>query len=267
MGNHRNSPTLFYAALQKGFFYDNRAGSLEGQIVDVTTNVNEFHTDLDHLQQVAASDADYVKSFHELYQKDTVLEGDVRNAIASYIRSLVPFNSKFDRNMNGLEQTLTADERQGFNLFMGKAKCATCHFPPVFNGTVPVAFKESEVELIGVPNANDTINATIDKDLGRYEVYHTEERKHFFKTPTVRNAALTAPFMHNGVYNTLEEVIDFYDRGGGVGIGIALENQTLPTDKLELTEAEKAALVAFIEALNDPVSKSPEAAGKEMAVK
>ncbi|AGA77237.1 cytochrome-c peroxidase [Echinicola vietnamensis] len=267
LGNHRNSPTLFYAALQKGFFYDNRAGSLEGQIVDVTTNVNEFHTDLDHLQQVAASDADYVKSFHELYQKDTVLEGDVRNAIASYIRSLVPFNSKFDRNMNGLEQTLTADERQGFNLFMGKAKCATCHFPPVFNGTVPVAFKESEVELIGVPNANDTINATIDKDLGRYEVYHTEERKHFFKTPTVRNAALTAPFMHNGVYNTLEEVIDFYDRGGGVGIGIALENQTLPTDKLELTEAEKAALVAFIEALNDPVSKSPEAAGKEMAVK
>ncbi|QDH78659.1 methylamine utilization protein [Echinicola soli] len=267
MGNPRNSPTLVYAALQKGFFYDNRSGSLEGQIVDVTTNENEFHTDLDHLQTIAANNPSYAKAFRALYESEEVLEGDIRNAIASYIRSLVPFYSKFDRNMNGLEETLTADEREGFNLFMGKAKCATCHFPPIFNGTVPVTFKESEMELIGVPGANDTINATIDDDLGRYEVYHTEERKHFFKTPTVRNAAHTAPFMHNGVYNTLEEVIDFYDRGGGAGIGIALENQTLPTDKLELTASEKNALVAFIEALSDGAPGNQEGDVKQMAVK
>ncbi|GGF34890.1 cytochrome-c peroxidase [Echinicola rosea] len=265
LGTSRNSPTLLYAALQKGFFYDNRSGSLEGQIVDVTTNVNEFHTDLDHLQAVAARNPSYVEAFRALYDREEVLEGDIRNAIATYIRSLVPFDSKFDRNMNGLEQTLTADEREGFNLFMGKAKCATCHFPPLFNGTVPVAYTESEMELIGVPDANDTINATIDDDLGRYDVYHTEERKHFFKTPTVRNAAQTAPYMHNGVYGTLEEVVDFYDRGGGAGIGIALENQTLPTDKLELTEAEKGALVAFIEALSDGEASSQDDAGKQMA--
>ncbi|AWW30645.1 methylamine utilization protein [Echinicola strongylocentroti] len=267
LGNTRNSPTLLYAALQKGFFYDNRSGSLEGQIVDVTTNEKEFHTDLEHLQKVTSRNEAYVEAFKDLYGDGTVAEGDIRNAIASYIRSLTPFDSKFDRNINGQEQTLTADEREGFNLFMGKAKCATCHFPPVFNGTVPVTFKESEMELIGVPASNDTINASIDEDLGRYHVYGTKERKFFFKTPTVRNAALTAPYMHNGVYETLEEVVDFYDRGGGVGIGIDLPNQTLPTDRLELTEAEKAALVAFIESLNDEVPSTQTAKDKRMAVK
>ena len=146
---------------------------------------------------------------------------------------------------------MTQEEIQGFNLFNGKAKCATCHFAPIFNGTLPPDFKETEMELIGTPQQNDTINAKISPDLGRYYVYKTEERKHFFKTPTVRNVALTAPYMHNGVYNNLEQVVDFYNKGGGGGLGFDLPHQTLPFDNLELTQEEQQALVAFMKTLND----------------
>jgi len=121
----------------------------------------------------------------------------------------------------------------------------------VFNGTVPPDYKESEIELIGVPEKNDTINAMISSDLGRYEVYKTPERKHFFKTPTVRNVGLTGPYMHNGVYNTMEEVVDFYNRGGGFGIGIDQPYQTLPPDPLNLTKKEINDIIAFMKSLND----------------
>lgn len=254
-GVTRNSPTLLYAALQKGFFYDKRAGSLEGQIVSVVKNKNEFHTDLKTLEEAVKLDDDYIKYFSEAYPDQEIKDLQIRNAIASYIRSLVPFNSKFDRNINALENTLSQSEINGFNLFNGKAKCATCHFAPVFNGTIPPDFKESEMELIGVPQKNDTINAKISKDLGRYHVYNTPERKHFFKTSTVRNVSKTAPYMHNGVYTSLNEVMDFYNRGGGAGIGIEQENQTLPPDPLELTQIEIQELIAFMNSLEDTTAE------------
>ena len=176
---------------------------------------------------------------------------NVRHSIASYVRTLNPFNSKFDRNINNLENTLTDNEINGFNLFTGKAQCATCHFAPIFNGTIPPEYKETEMELIGVPQKNDTINASISEDLGRYNTYKTPERKHFFKTPTIRNIKKTKPYMHNGVYNTLEEIVDFYNRGGGAGIGISETLQTLPSDPLNLTKKEQNELIAFMHTLTD----------------
>jgi cytochrome c peroxidase len=249
-GTTRNSPTLFYAALQKGFFHDRRTGSLEGQVIDVVNNPNEFHLSLNDLEKRVIEKKEYKEAFKKVYAKeiDNYL---IRNAIASYIMSLTPFNSKFDLNMQGKEKTLTKKEINGFNLFMGKGKCATCHFAPLFNGLVPTQFKESEIELIGVPKTKDTINAEIDDDLGRYGVYSTKERKFFFKTPTVRNIEKTAPYMHNGVYTTLEEIVDFYNKGGATGLGFDLEYQTLPPDKLNLTVKEKEDLVLFLKTLTD----------------
>lgn len=249
-GQSRNSPTLTYAGLQQGFFYDKRSGSLEGQILSVVNNETEFHTSLEAMVEAVKKDAAYQQAFLELYE-GKLTHVNIRNAMAQYIRSLVPFNSRFDRNISGLENTLTEAEIKGFNLFSGKAKCATCHFAPVFNGTVPPEFTETELELLGVPAESRTANASIDPDLGRYNLFKTEARKFFFKTPTVRNIALTAPYMHNGVYDSLEEVIDFYDRGGGAGIGIELENQTLPPDPLRLNEEEKESLIAFLHTLTD----------------
>jgi cytochrome c peroxidase len=250
VGGQRNSPTLFYAALQKGFFHDKRAGSLEAQIVDVVNNPNEFHLNLNDMEYRISKNQNYQRAFKKVYQQK-VSNDIIRKAIASYIMSLNPFYSKFDRNMGNLEHSLTQDEINGFNLFMGKAKCATCHFAPVFNGLIPTTFKESEIELIGVPSTKDTINPKIDTDFGRYDVYRTEQRKFFFKTPTVRNIEKTAPYMHNGVYTTLEEVVDFYNKGGGQGLGFNLPNQTLPTDKLNLTPLEKKQLIAFMKTLTD----------------
>ncbi len=244
---NRNSPTLTYAALQQSFFMDGRAGNLEGQIVGVVENPDEFHTDLKTLTVVIKSDSIYSKSFDSIYQE--IDDMSIRNAIASYVRSLNKFNSKFDNNINGIEHSLSEQEINGFNLFMGKAKCATCHFAPVFNGTVPPNFTESEMELLGVPN--DTISNMVSVDLGRYNVFHTEERKHFFKTPTIRNVSKTAPYMHNGVYQNLEQVLDFYNNGGGVGLGIELEYQTLPTDSLQLSKDEIRDIISFMKSLED----------------
>jgi cytochrome c peroxidase len=250
LGATRNSPTLFYAGLQKSFFYDKRSGSLEAQIIDVIDNPNEFHLTLNTLEKRVIGNKNYQEMFQKIYSKQIDNEL-IRSAIASYILSLSPFNSKFDRNMQGKEKTLSKSELNGFNLFMGKAKCATCHFAPIFNGLVPTLFKESEIELIGVPKTKDTINPIIDDDLGRYNMYKTKQRKYFFKTPTVRNVQKTGPYMHNGVYTTLAEVIDFYNKGGGNGLGLDLEYQTLPAAKLHLTNKEKKELELFLISLTD----------------
>lgn len=246
----RNTPTIAYAGLQKSFFHDSRSGSFEGQIIGVITNHNEFDSDLNLLVSNVSNNTNYKTAFDSLYAKK-VTDENIRHAIASYVRTLNNFNSKFDNNINHKEATLTKEEKKGFNLFMGKAACATCHFPPLFNGTVPPNFSESELELIGTPKTNNFKNPIIDTDLGRYNVFQTEEKKHFFKTPTLRNISKTAPYMHNGVYNTLEEVLKFYNKGGGNGLGMNLTNQTLPSEPLNLSEEEIQAIIAFLKTLND----------------
>ncbi len=153
--------------------------------------------------------------------------------------------------MQGDKSKLTRKEKQGFNLFMGKAKCATCHFTPVFNGTTPPLFNKSEAEVLGVPASRDTVKPVIDPDEGRYSLYHYPQYKHAFKTPTVRNITKTAPYMHNGVYRTLDEVLEFYNKGGGTGLGMKIDNQTLSGDRLNLTKGEMKAIIAFLGALED----------------
>ncbi|WP_299715574.1 cytochrome c peroxidase [uncultured Tenacibaculum sp.] len=246
----RNTPTVAYAAYQRGFFMDSRAGSLEGQVVGVVKNHNEFNMTMDSVVSRVLKNDLYKQKVQDLYASKR-LDFNIRHAIASYIRTLNKFNSKFDRNIRGEENTLTEEEKLGFNLFTGKALCATCHFAPVFNGTVPPNYKDTELEFIGVPQTTDTINAKLSEDLGRYNIFKTEERKHFFKTPTVRNIAKTAPYMHNGVYTTLEEVMDFYNKGGGAGLGIVNDYQTLPFDNLKLSKQEINAVIAFMKTLTD----------------
>ncbi|WP_170861952.1 cytochrome-c peroxidase [Maribacter aquivivus] len=246
----RNSPTLTYAVYQRSLFYDGRADGLEDQIVGVTNNENEFHIDLEQLEEKIQEQPVYRVQFDSLYD-GKITNMNARNAIATYIRSLSTFDSKFDRNINGLEESLTNEEVHGFNLFMGKAACATCHFPPAFNGTVPPKYMESEFENLGVPKNASFQNPVLDDDWGQYYPYEVEEKKHFFKTSTVRNVDLTGPYMHNGVYATLEEVVEFYNVGGGLGMGLDVPYQTLPPDSLNLTAVESKAIIAFMKTLTD----------------
>ncbi|GAA6769901.1 cytochrome-c peroxidase [Flavobacterium sp. CGRL2] len=151
--------------------------------------------------------------------------------------------------MRGNKNSLNNQEIEGMNLFMGKAKCATCHFTPLFNGTVPPSYSKTEHEVIGTPN--EASGRTLSPDKGRYLYNKMPQLVGAFKTPTVRNAAVTAPYMHNGVFKTLEEVVSFYNKGGGQGLGYEVANQTLPFDKLNLTVKEEHALVAFMKTLTD----------------
>ncbi len=260
----RNAPTVINAGLQVGSFYDLRTTYLEDQVADVVANAEEMHGSVDRAAASLADDSTYTRLFTAAYpeDRDSARSGrNIRLALAAYIRSLQALNSRVDKALRGDTMAISSEEREGLNLFMGKAKCATCHFAPLFNGTVPPMYGESEVEVIGVPSTSVVRNARIDPDSGRFRVTRSAPHLHAFKTPTVRNVELTAPYMHNGVYRTLGEVVDFYNRGGGVGIGAVRENQTLPSDTLGLARTEQDALVRFMQALTDTagVTSSPDA--------
>nr|WP_294922963.1 cytochrome c peroxidase [uncultured Flavobacterium sp.] len=246
----RNTPTLTYASLQNALFWDLRQIDLEKQSVDVVQNEQEMHGSFSQVIPLINKDKKYKALFKKAFpETHKVEECQLQNAIASYIRSLNDFDSKFDLYMRGESDDFSEEEKLGLNLFAGKAKCATCHFIPLFNGTVPPNYTKTEQEVIGTPK--DKTGKRISPDLGRYNQYKMDQLKNAFKTPSVRNAAKTAPYMHNGVFSTLEEVVGFYNKGGGKGLGYEVNNQTLPFDELKLNKKEESALVAFMKTLTD----------------
>lgn len=247
----RNTPTLLNAALQPAQFYDMRVATLEDQSLAVVQNKAEMHGSMKLSVSRLWNDSTYRRLFSTAFPRDGRTNIDtleVMNAIGSYVRSLVYLNSRFDDYMRGSPSALTQSEVNGFNLFMGKARCGTCHYMPLFNGAFPPRFVKIDAEIIGVPKT--AAGKALDPDPGRFGIIPDSSMLHAFKTPTIRNAARTAPYMHNGVFATLEEVIDFYDKGGGAGLGLKVYNQTLPADKLDLTAQQKSDLIAFIKSLD-----------------
>jgi len=248
----RNTPTLINAALQPALFYDLRARSLEDQAQAVVQNEKEMHGSLQLSVGRLWQDTAYRLLFAKAFVKKDRMGIDtfeVMNALGSYVRSLTRLDSRWDRYMRGDKTALSKDEVRGFNLFMGQAKCGTCHYMPLFNGTFPPRFMKIESEVIGVPASVD--GKTLDRDKGRYDIIPSASFKHSFKVPTLRNVTRTAPYMHNGVFATLEQVMDFYNKGGGAGLGLKVDNQTLPFDKLDLTKQQRDEIVAFMKSLDN----------------
>ena len=249
----RNAPTLINSGYQQNQFWDGRVAYLEDQVFDVVSNPDEMHGDMTKSVSLLASSPEYIGLFQKAFVEEgfPITEKNIQRALAMYIRSLTGLNSRFDKYMRGDTSALSQEELSGFNLFMGKAKCGTCHFMPLFNGSVPPLYKETEAEVIGVPAKLATSNAIVDNDGGKFSTFPHPLFQDMFKTPTLRNAAITSPYMHNGAYKTLEQVVDFYNRGGGAGIGVTLKNQTLPPDQLNLSDRQQKDLVAFIHSLTD----------------
>lgn len=262
----RNTPTLINSIYADRYFYDLRASSPEMQIEHVLLNDNEFNTDLfkilKSLQNSNKNYKDMFKNAFYNYDKDNnnlMSITNLKRALTSYLVELRSFNSKFDKyirneKVNNKAITLSNSEKNGFNLFMGKAMCGNCHFPPTFSGLVPPLYLENESEVLGVPSNKNKSNAIIDEDMGRYYGIQRDKLsiyRHSFKTSTVRNIDLTAPYMHNGIYDNLEEVMEFYNNGGGKGLGINLENQTLPFDNLNLKNSEIKDIINFMKTLTD----------------
>ena len=255
----RNTPTLWNSVFQSRQFFDGRADILENQLDDVVHNEKEMHGSLKETVRLVNESSEYKELFKKAYpgERGSITVYTIANAVSSYVRSLSGFSSRFDLYMRGDSTKLNISEKKGFSLFMGKAKCATCHHPPLFNGLLPPEFEETESEVLGVPATTATLNAKLDSDLGKYLFTRSAIHKYSFKTPTIRNIELTAPYMHNGVFKTLEEVMDFYNKGGGKGLKIAPGNQTLPFDKLNLSKKEQTDIINFMKSLTDSLFVSP----------
>jgi cytochrome c peroxidase len=247
----RNTPTLLNAALQTRYFYDSRTATLENQLNAVVHNAAEMGGSLKESIPRLKSNYKYARLFAAAYNEEEITEYNIANAISSYVRTLLRLDSRFDRYMRGDNSALSNSEKKGFNLFAGKAKCATCHYIPLFNGLVPPEFVETESEVLGVPASSSKRNIRLSDDEGKYLFTKALVHKHAMKTPTLRNIALTAPYMHNGVYKSLDEVMDFYNKGGGAAFGIAPGNQTLPAQPLHLTKREMKNIISFLGALTD----------------
>ncbi|MFN8282039.1 MAG: cytochrome c peroxidase [Chitinophagales bacterium] len=250
----RNTPTLLNAALQAGFFYDIRALSLEQQIGHVITNTEEFNCTYDTIVYRLKSDTQYVRLFSQAfpeYKDDAITSYTINTCLADFQRKLILLNSPFDKYMRNETAIISESTKRGFNLFMGKAQCGSCHFAPTYFGLTPPFYSNSEAEILGVTKKFDTIHPVLDDDIGRFKVFEFDDFKHAFKTSTVRNSFLTAPYFHNGGFLTLPDVIEFYNQGGAVGMGLDVPNQTLPETKLKLTGQDKKDLISFIKALTD----------------
>lgn len=245
----RNAPSLMYSALATSQFWDGHADNVEQQLAHVTSNLREMGNHIEEVPVRLAKSAEYQQLFNAAFpnQSDALRLQNMQKAMGAYIRSLAVFDADFDRFMRGETTKIDPSVQRGFTLFMGKAKCGTCHFAPIFNGTVPPQYYDTEFEVIGVPNEKGELDA----DLGKFDHAAAKKYRNSFKTVTVRNAALSAPYMHNGVHKSLAEVVSFYNKGGGKGMGLNVPNQTLPFDKLNLTEKEENDLVQFMKALTD----------------
>lgn len=249
----RNTPSLLYAAYQHSQFWDGAATNLQAQIEKVLLSEREMNAGRTSFRSVLSVNGSYQPLFEKAFPKEDLLYTieQVAKAIAAYESSLPVMTSPFDAYMAGDKEALSPKAIKGFNLFMGKAQCGTCHFAPLFNSLLPPLYNRSEVESLGLTASADFGKPVADTDSGRYGVLPVAFYRGAFKTPTVRNAAKTAPYMHNGAFETLEQVIDFYNRGGGAGLGLRSPQQTLSATPLGLTKNEKACLKAFLLSLTD----------------
>lgn len=249
----RNTPSLINADFNHLIMMDGTHFSLQHQTRGVVMNPLEMGSiEADAVRKVMSC-AEYKNAFTKLLaytpQEPEVSFEHIASALTMYYSKFSGASAPFDEAMNaGLP--LNAAAKKGFNVFMSKAQCATCHFVPQFNGVKP-PYVGSEFEVLGVPA--DGGYRSLGTDSGRYAVNAAPEMLHAFRTGTIRNAARTAPYMHNGVFRTIREVIDFYDCGGGAGNGLIVANQTLSADPLGLSEDEKSALTAFISSLTEAV--------------
>jgi cytochrome c peroxidase len=243
----RNTPSLLYAPVEALLTWDGRVRMADRQALMVLHTRAEMGSTDEQLSQVVASDPDYADGFRKSFDGG-VTPANIGLALAAFEASeLVPGSAPIDRFARGDDSALSADERAGLDVFAGKGRCARCHVPPVFSGSRPPDFTAPVFAVIGVPAAvsggaaTSTRGAgasTLDADLGR--------GGGDFRVPTVRNVARTAPYFHNGRYATLDQVVDFYDRGGGKGVGVDVPNQDPEIRPLHLSAEEKRVLLAFL---------------------
>jgi len=228
----RSAPTAINRAFSTAQFWDGRAPTLEDQSIGPFVNpVEHGFADHDELVAKLKTIEGYKKLFKEVFGSEITKE-KVGMAIATFQRTLMSGNSPFDRyDWEGDVKAISESARRGRDLFFGKARCNLCHM-----GT---NFSDEKFHNIGIGWDGGTI------DLGRYAVTHDPKEIGTFKTPTLREISRTAPYMHDGRFATLRDVVEHYNKGGVKNP--FLDNQVIP---LNLTEQEKRDLIEMLRALN-----------------
>ncbi|MDI6714350.1 MAG: cytochrome c peroxidase [Thermodesulfovibrio sp.] len=262
--NLRNAPTLLNVAYAKYLFWDGRAKTLEEQAEFPIMSAFEMNQNLEFLEEEIRVVPEYREAFKKVFGQEVNIKL-IAKAIAAFERTLISKNAPIDRFLRGDKNALSEEAKKGLEIFKGKGKCIECHYGAYLS--------DHEFHALMVPENPKYVNedkfittrryvAKINKypdymnvkeDLGRY--FKTKKKQDYkaFKTPTLREVAKTAPYMHNGIFKSLDEVIEFFNKGGGEG------NRVLKP--LNLTEDEKKALKTFlVEALTgeDLQIKPPE---------
>lgn len=250
----RNTQTVLNSAFFKALFHDGRAESLEDQALFPILSAFEMNQNLDYLEEELRAVPDYLEAFRRAFGTDDITRQRIAMALAAFERTLISRNAPIDKYLDGYEGALSAEAKKGLKIFTGKGKCAECH-----DG---VALSDNKYHSLNVPEnvafeKDPRVAAarrfvakfnhfeefrTLKEDPGRYLITKEDSDWKAFRTPTLREISRTAPYMHNGIFETLDEAIEFFDRGGGSG------NSALKP--LGLTQEEKKVLKVFlIEAL------------------
>ena len=220
----RNAPALINRGYGRGFFWDARTATLEEQVLKPIEDPNE----MDLPVAVAAA-------------RVGLSHAELSDALASYVRSILSGNSPFDRFINGDRSALSAAQQTGLRIFRGKGNCTACHVGPTFSDE-----RTHNTGAAWRPSTGSGQAAF--QDEGRFIVTGKNEDRGAFKTPTLRDVARTAPYMHDGSLGTLEAVVRFYDEGGRANPNLDPEIRPL-----RFTTAETRALVAFLGSLSGTI--------------
>lgn len=223
----RSAPTIINSAYSAFHFWDGRAATLEDQALGPVQNPIEMAMKLEDVEERLNNVVGYRKQFAEVFGTDKVTREGIAKAIAAYERTVLSGDAPYDRFQAGDESALSESAQRGMKLFFGKAQCSACHIGPNFT--------DNAFHNIGVGMDQE------EPDPGRYAETKLQGDLGSFKTPTLREIARTAPYMHDGSLATLEEVVEHYAKGG-------IPNPQLDEGifKLNLTDQEKADLVTFL---------------------
>lgn len=229
----RNVPSILNVAYGRAFFWDGRAPTLEAQVLGPIQGHDELGMKLPELMRRLRGEQKYRTAFRRAFGEGEITSQRLARALASYLRTLRSGDAPIDQFLHGDTAALSPDARKGFRLFTGRANCGACHLIPLFTDH---RFHNTGVSW-GSP------------DLGRGAVTGVGSDRGAFKTPSLRNVAMTAPYMHDGSLATLEDVVDRYDRGGTPNP--YLDEEIHP---LRLTAGEKRQLIAFLRALTGTIT-------------
>ncbi len=232
----RGAPTLWNVAFSPALFWDGRSHTLEQQAEGPLYSQEEMGMSPWLVEQRLNEIPEYRRLFQQVFDQTSIKSSQVIKAIASFERTLISFNSRYDHYVFGDFQALNGREVEGLNVFRSfVTRCTECHTPPLFTNY--------QAAILGVPDPNH------DKGMGNFT--GNTKLNGAFRVPTLRNIALTAPYMHDGIFPTLESVIDFYDQGGGRHLENPSPYIHWHIREMGLSDEEKRDLSLFLQTLTD----------------